>query len=194
DKDRQMLHLEHRTLQHFLKGPGPTLQCLLAAASAVSGFPDCSVVINSDVRKVSRAAIGLGPEETGLEDVEMQLMAEWMFRPNVPDFRFLLRDALHDPALKEKGYRYVLIDCPPRLSTACVNALGACDFFLIPVLLDATSARSAPNLLRTLSVLRTSAIFPHLKCLGIVANEATLRGGGLIAREAKTWQDLRPTC
>jgi cellulose biosynthesis protein BcsQ len=122
----------------------------------------------------------------------MRLMAEWMVRP-AGDVRLRLREALHDHRLEEEGYRYVLIDCPPRLSTACINALAACDFFLVPVLLDGTSGRSVPNLLRRLNRLR-AAIFPHLTCLGIVANEVRLWGGEPINQEQQTWDQLPAYC
>jgi len=194
DKDRKLLHLERRTLQHFLSGSNRSLSALLSAASQVSGLPHCQIVTNSDTPTASHASSDRALEDISLEDVEMRLMAEWMFRPNGPDVRLRLRESLHEPGLAEKGYRYVLIDCPPRLSTACINALGASDFFLTPVLLDATSARSVPNLLRTLHRLCDSGLFPELKCLGIVANEVTLRGGEPIAREAAIWKELPVVC
>jgi chromosome partitioning protein len=184
DRDRLMLQRGRHTLQHFLDSPNQV--SLLETASQVVGLPDCWVITNSD-------AVTSAPGDIGLEDVEMRLMAEWMFR-QTDDVRLRLRQALHAPRLKEKGYRYVLIDCPPRLSTACINALAACDFFLVPVLLDATSARSVPNLLRFLRRLRAREIFPHLSCLGIVANEVTLRNEELIAREAQTWKELPTAC
>jgi cellulose biosynthesis protein BcsQ len=194
DTDRKLLHLERRTLQHFLKAPSCALHSLLGATSEVSGLPDYRVLANSDALNLPQDAAAPDLEDIGLEDVEMRLMAEWMFRQTGPDVRLRLREALHDLGLKEKGYRYVLIDCPPRLSTACINALGASDFFLIPVILDATSARSVPNLFRTLCQLRAAAIFPHLRCLGIVANGVTVRRGQPIGREAATWEKLPIVC
>jgi cellulose biosynthesis protein BcsQ len=192
DRERQMLHRGRQTLQHFLGGPDHSLDALLHAASPVAGLSGAWVVTNSDAHAPRRPG-SPALEDIGLEDVEMRLMAEWMFRP-AGDVRLRLREALHDLRLKEKGYHYVLIDCPPRLSTACINALAACDFFLVPVLLDATSGRSVPNLLRNLHRLRAPTIFPHLNCLGIVANEVSLRNGELIARQAETWKALPAVC
>ena len=88
----------------------------------------------------------------------------------------------------------VLIDCPPRLSTACINALAASDFILVPVLPDATSARSVPNLLRTLKRLRSEAIFPHLNVLGVVANGVKFYADRPIAQQAETWSELPAPC
>src|SRR5262245_35790818 len=47
DNDRKMLHLEQRTLQHFLSGRNS----LLAVAHQVSGLSGCRVVTNSDTVK-----------------------------------------------------------------------------------------------------------------------------------------------
>jgi cellulose biosynthesis protein BcsQ len=154
DTERRMLHLERRTLQHFLMGSSGNPQSLLFSAKEVPDLTRCWLVTNSDPLAPNAPAQG----DVGLEDVEMRLMAEWMFRQNGPDVRLRLRAALHEEALKDKGYGYVLIDCPPRLSTACINALAASDFFLIPVLPDAVSARAVPNLLRTLTRLRAPGI------------------------------------
>jgi cellulose biosynthesis protein BcsQ len=194
DKDRKMLHLERRTLQHFLSDPSQSLTSLLYAASEVTGLSGCWVVTNSDALKPPMTLTTPALEDIGLEDVEMRLMAEWMFRPAGLDVRLRLRKALHDLHLKQKGYHYVLIDCPPRLSTACINALAASDFFLVPVLLDAVSARSVPNLLRTLRRLRSDTLLPHLCCLGVVANDITVRTGKPIAQEAKIWGELPTAC
>ena len=49
-------------------------------------------------------------------------MVEWLPARRRPDPRFFLREALHDPGL---DFGYVLLDCPPRLTTACVAALAA---------------------------------------------------------------------
>jgi len=190
DKDRKMLHLEKRTLQHFLIGSNHGLDYLCQAAFPVPGYSDYEVVTNSDPVRPQPGTPTAAQDGTSLEDVEMRLMAEWMFRRNGPDVRLVLREALHNLEFQKRGYRYVLIDCPPRISTACVNALAACDFFLLPVLLDATSARAVPNLFRTLRRLRLETIFPHLRCLGVIGNGVKYFGGKLIKQQAETWGEL----
>jgi cellulose biosynthesis protein BcsQ len=201
DKDRKTLQFKQRTLQHFLSGdvghppwPKRSLPSLLAAANEVADFRGYWIVTNSNPLRSHSPASAPISEESGLEDVEMRLMAEWMLRPTGSDVRLALREALHDFQLQQRGYRYVLIDCPARLSTACINALAASDFILVPVLLDATSARSAPSLLGTLRRLRSEKLFPHLRCLGVVANNVDILNDRLIAREARIWKDLPSPC
>ena len=48
-------------------------------------------------------------------------------------------------------YDFVLFDCPPRLTTACVNALGCSDFLLVPVLLEQGSVEALTESLERLS-------------------------------------------
>ena len=113
--------------------------------------------------------------------------------PGGADVRLHLRRALHSPLIR-KQYDYVLLDCPPRLSTACVNALAASDYALIPVLLDWTSAVSAPNLLRKLSRLRTGGLLAPLGVLGVLANRVRFFGGKLKSAEAAVWDEMRRPC
>jgi cellulose biosynthesis protein BcsQ len=189
DNDRKMLHLEGRTLQHFLAGAKHDLASLLHTASEVPNFTNCRIVTNTDTRSPKSVL-----EDTrSLEDVEMHLLARYLLDSTPDDVRLALRESLHDLGLQE-GCRYVLIDCPPRLSTACINALAACDFFLVPVILDATSAVSVPNLLRILHRLRAGTLFPQLRCLGVVANNVHIRNGEPINREADIVKQLPTQC
>ena len=190
DKDRTLLHLQKRTLQHFLAGSEHNLDFLLHTAFRVPSVSDYEIITNSDPVRPQSGTPAPAYDGTSLEDVEMRLMAGWMFRREGPDVRLFLREALHALELKEAGYRYVLIDCPPRITTACINALAACDFFLLPVLLDATSARAVPNLFRTLRRLRSDKVFPHLRCLGVLANAVKIVGEKLVRQQAGTWEEL----
>jgi cellulose biosynthesis protein BcsQ/uncharacterized membrane-anchored protein YhcB (DUF1043 family) len=128
-------------------------------------------------------------EELG--DVEMQLMARWFLKTSSKDVRYLLRQALHSSKIVEE-VDIVLLDCPPRLTTSCINALAASDFVLVPVLLDLTSAEAVPRLLKSLRKLRAVAC-PDLSLLGVLGNRAFPRQE-LIDRENQTWQDLPAKC
>jgi cellulose biosynthesis protein BcsQ len=193
DNARKMLHLQGQTLQHFLTGKNHTLATFLTTVGDVNGDGQFLAVTNSDKIRRPIADPSL-LDDSSLEDAEMRLMADWMFRPDGSDVRLFVREALHDLNLQAGGFEYVLIDCPPRLSTACVNALAASDFVLVPVLPDATSARSVPNLLRTLSRLRSDSIFPHLSVLGVVANGVKFRADKPIAQQSETWSELTIPC
>jgi cellulose biosynthesis protein BcsQ len=181
-KERTILSLQGHCVQHFLGGQRHAAEELLACAHAVGdAMPGCAIVTNSDAREQTGAV-------SSLEETESRLLAEWTVRPEAADVRLFLREGLHAAALARR-YDYVLLDCPPRLTTACVNALAASDFVLIPVVPDALSTRSVPELLRSLSALR-GCVAPDLAVLGVVANLATLLRGELIRQEAEVWESL----
>ncbi|WP_020475580.1 ParA family protein [Zavarzinella formosa] len=179
---RRILHLEKHCLQHFLAGKEHGARQLLTCAQPVAGMDHAQIITNSDARA--------GTEEAdSLEETEARLMAQWMVHKTGKDIRLFLREALHSPEMTRK-FDYVLLDCPPRLTTASVNALAASDYVLIPVVLDALSARSLPELLRFLKRLREHLI-PNLAVLGVVANLTTMRNSELVAQELKVWDDIQ---
>ena len=87
----------------------------------------------------------LAPVNEEFADLENRLMARWHAGLSGDDVRYRLRHALHTRDLREH-YDVVLIDCPPRLTTGCVNALAASDYVLIPVLLEETSTEAVPRI------------------------------------------------
>ena len=152
-----------RTVQDLLH-PGATGEDVQKVAEQVQGdgFERLWLVGNSD------ADDGHGNPQN-LDDLEMDLLGKWLVDPAKCDIRYLLRGALHSPVIQDR-YDYVLIDCPPRLTTACVNALAASDFLLIPAQADQVSSRSVPHLLKRLRTLRDAGVLPDLNSLGVVAN------------------------
>lgn len=160
NKDRVLLHRGGLTAQRFLAGDAHGAADLVGKVKDLApAVPHCCVLTNSDARAG-------GPAADSLEETEARLMVEWLLDRRKPDPRFFLREALHDPGL---DYGYVLLDCPPRLTTACVNALAASDFVLIPVVPDPVSTRAVENLLRTLKRFRDE-LCPELAVLGVVPN------------------------
>jgi cellulose biosynthesis protein BcsQ len=126
-----------------------------------------------------------------LAELEMQALARWLVKQTRKDARFLLRDVLHAPMVLDQ-FNVVLLDCPPRLTTACINGLTASDYVLIPTLLDLPSAEAVPRQLRWLRTLQP-LLFPDLRVLGVVGNKAESRQT-LIARENEVWTDLPGKC
>jgi cellulose biosynthesis protein BcsQ len=180
------IHDSGHSLQQFLLDPHADAKRLLDCVRRVEGAEGCEIVINSEL---------LESKEIGdnLEDAEMHLLAKWLTNPSGADIRLILRKALHSPEIWNR-FDFVLLDCPPRLSTACINGLVASDFAIIPVMLDYTSTNSVPNLLRKLRRLRENDVLPELGILGIVANRVKLRSEDLVNPEAVVWEDLRRPC
>ena len=179
DDVRTLMHKAGLSLQHFLEGGDHSFQELARHVRPLE-FEHCDLLPNSDP---------FSEELTdSLEEVENRLMTKWFFDPNHPDPRYFLRNALHDAAI-DRRYKYVLLDCPPRLTTACVNALAASDFVLIPVGPDSLSTRAVENLLRTLKRLRS--VLPNLAVLAIVPNMVRLRNEAPIAAHRDAINSLR---
>ena len=182
DKERILLHRGGLTAQRFLAGETHGAAELTAKLKDLApAVPHCSILTNSDARAG-------GPAADSLEETETRLMVEWLLDRRRPDPRFFLREALHDPGL---DFGYVLLDCPPRLTTACVAALAASDFVLIPVVPDPVSTRAVENLLRTLRRFRDE-LLPELAVLGVVPNMVRLLKGEPIRDHALALADLKP--
>jgi cellulose biosynthesis protein BcsQ len=170
--------IANRTIQDFFHSTrgGENLR---AVAEQLQGdrLSRCWIVGNTD------ADIGYGTREN-LDDLEMKFLGRWLVHPEEMDIRYLLRPALHSEVIQER-FDYVLIDCPPRLTTACINALAASDFIIIPSEAEKVSARSVPHLLRRIRELRDAQIIPDLKVLGILANMVSASIGDPKSMEAK---------
>ena len=181
NRERILLHRGGLTAQRFLAGEAHTAADLIGKVKDLApAVPHCAILTNSDARAG-------GPAADSLEETETRLMVEWLLDRRRPDPRFLLREALHDPGL---GFGSVLLDCPPRLTTACVNALAASDFVLIPVVPDPVSTRAVENLLRTLRRFRDE-LCPELAVLGVVPNMVRLFKGEPIRDHADALAELK---
>jgi len=156
----RILAAKLHTVQRFLGDPDRDGNILFDCSHPVPGLPKCRIVTNASPDD------GNAPS---LDDVEMRLMSEWLVRPGLTDVRFLLREAVQSETIREQ-FDYVLIDCPPRLTTACINALTASDFLLIPCQTEAVSLGSLEHAFQRLVPLRNCKLLSHLKILGVVAN------------------------
>jgi cellulose biosynthesis protein BcsQ len=110
--------------------------------------------------------------DESLAEAELRAQARWLVT-KTPDARFLFRRLFHAQEVLRR-YDFVLFDCPPRLTTACVNALGCSDFLLVPVLLEQGSVEALPRTLNWLTRL------PHVsraRLLGVVANRVDMYAG-----------------
>lgn len=160
-----LLAKEHRTLQHFFLWPNPDVRFIFNGLVEAEKVPGCHVLVNSESVESPNPPL----MEPDLEEADAQLLGSWLANPLDDDVRMFLRTALHNPELR-KRYDYVLLSCPPRLSTSCINALAASDFALIPTSLDIPGAEATHNLLRKIGEYQRSGLLTELQILGILAN------------------------
>ena len=133
--------------------------------------------------------LAAAPSLLALEEL---LKARWLLQKDGPDGRFVLRDALHARIIQDR-FDWILIDCPPRPTAACVNALAAADRVLAPTILDRVSAESLPLMLGWLKTLKANGVCPHLDILGVIGN-CTHAKNRLINREKDILDRLQTLC
>jgi len=85
---------------------------------------------------------------------------------------YRLRDALMDYIDRaEHGdlvkYDYILIDCPPSLSSLTLNAMTAADALLVPLQCEFLALEGLSQLMRTVEAVR-SGLNPNLEIQGVV--------------------------
>jgi cellulose biosynthesis protein BcsQ len=147
-------------------------------------------VVRSDV--VDEGAVSLVAADEELLDIETALAHRWPLFMTPDDVRFRLRSILHARQLGEL-FDFIVLDCPPRLTTACINALAASDYVLIPVLPNKASTEAVPRLLRWINRLR-EVICPELSILGIIGNKAKYYGGAPVKKQQAELTSLDALC
>lgn len=100
-----------------------------------------------------------------LAGVENSEMVRWLIGDESQDIRYRLAEFLLSDAVLPH-FDVILIDAPPRLTTASVQALCASTHVLIPTILDPLSADAVGYFGRQLKA--HDALWPHLKIMGVV--------------------------
>lgn len=100
------------------------------------------------------------PATEELASVDMDCMLGRM-KPNFHRLQGLILALMEDDA-----YDIVLMDCPPNYNAACINAIVACDYVLIPTTLDDYSLNGMKSLLYQIRELRTGC--PQVNLAGVL--------------------------
>jgi len=125
-------------------------------------------------------------------DVETQLMERWLSRSTTDDIRYRLRHVLHDSTVTDR-FDLILLDCPPRLTTGCINALTASDSILVPVLPEEKSTEAVPRLFEWIKALRPD-VCPELTVLGVVGNKGKYYGDRVVGRQRLILDSMADEC
>jgi chromosome partitioning protein len=100
-----------------------------------------------------------------LARVENSEMVRWLIGDEDEDIRYRLSQLLLSNAVLDH-FDVILIDAPPRLTTASIQALCSSTHVLIPTILDALSAEAVGFFGRQLQA--HEELWPNLKVLGVV--------------------------
>jgi chromosome partitioning protein len=128
-------------------------------AFPVEGVPQCRVMIARET----------------LELAEFKEQARY-FVSEDQDPRFRLQKLLHSDHILQ-SYDYVLLDCPPRMTTACLNAMTAADYLLVPTTLSEVDIDAAR---RTLTWLRELQGIVRAEVLGVIVSRRKMTAGRLV--------------
>ncbi len=102
-----------------------------------------------------------------LNRVENRVAFKWLVGESAADVRYNVHEALSSRDMRREAYDIVIIDAPPRLTTASANALCASTHVLVPTILDNMSATAAVNTLDAILKLK-DRVSPTLKIVGVV--------------------------
>lgn len=86
----------------------------------------------------------------------------------------VLENELSSTSLKEilgtvkENYDYILIDCPPQLSSLAINCLVAADKVIVPCLCEYLAFRGLADIYETINEIKVS-LNPELQVAGVVA-------------------------
>lgn len=132
-------------------------------------FTDKVAKSGPSTRNIGRAMTGSAfvDSDEELRLLEEQLMMRWAVGVVWDDVRFrLLRFLLSEEV--QRNFDLVVIDAPPRSTTAEINAIAAATHLLVPTKADLISARGAEKFLSEVHRLNR-VLCPHLKLAGFVA-------------------------
>lgn len=119
------------------------------------------------IRPTNTGGVWLCPSTTDLSSADIELVAN--------EKRIhLLYDALHQTAIDDYGFDYVLIDCPPSLSLLTVNAMVAAHSVLVPLQAEFFALEGLSQLMLTIRDIRQTAN-DTLRIEGVVLTMADSR-------------------
>lgn len=124
-----------------------------------------------------------------LNRVENRVAFKWLVGESGADVRYNVHEALSSRDMRKEGYDIVIIDAPPRLTTASANALCASTHVLVPTILDNMSATAAVNTLDAILKLK-DRVSPTLKIVGVVPT-LVFRSTDYKSREAEALAYLK---
>jgi chromosome partitioning protein len=122
-----------------------------------------------DARTHIQGSLRLITSYYDLAQAESRLMVEWLIGDRKSDLRFGLRKLLWSDAVAS-AFSAVVIDCPPRFTTAAIQAFAAATHILIPTKLDFASREAVISFARQIELLRNAEVcWKDLKYVGVVA-------------------------
>ena len=174
-------HLEKRVLVIDLDYQGTLTDMFLGAADMHSSGSEVDGFITGQKKALDLIGsklhlpnvlpnVHLVPAEYELARSENQALVAWLLGEVPTDLRYHLASVLLDPVV-QRDYDVVLIDTPPRLGPAMLNALCASHAYFVPTILDKASAQAVAKFVGYVDAL-LPGLNRGLQFAGVVANFA----------------------
>lgn len=157
---------------------------LLAAASlTASDLHALSVA----VPVVAGGGLRCIPAYYDLARTENAQMISWLTGKTKDDIRERLTGRLRNFDVRGR-YDLIIIDAPPRLTTASIMALAASTHLLIPTVLDDLSGQAVGSFCEQIETHRM--LWPHLKTIGVLGS-MTQQSTGLVPAERQGMERIK---
>ncbi len=124
-----------------------------------------------------------------LNRAENRVAFKWLVGECDEDIRYNVHKVFSSIEMRSERYDIIIIDAPPRLTTASANAICASTHVLVPTILDGMSASAAINTLDAILKLK-ECVSPTLRILGVVPT-FVFQQTGYKDREAEALIELR---
>lgn len=126
-------------------------------------------VVTTNFTVTGRNNLKILPAYYDLANAENRLMIEWLLSDRDNDVRFNLANILLNEEVRNK-FSLIILDCPPRLTTAKIQALATSSHLLIPTILNKASTEAVNSFVRQVESLRGVGICPHIQHIGVVGS------------------------
>ncbi|MGD9827589.1 MAG: ParA family protein [Hyphomicrobiaceae bacterium] len=166
---------------------------VLGAAGLQHTFSEAHKIITGEMSSADLCSAGLSripslprlafvPAEFELNRQETRILMRWIIKhSDMQDPRYRLTGLLADPTVL-KTYDLVILDTPPRLGLATINALCASTHVFIPTILDGASTLNVKSLIEQIDKWFRQDLNPRIRLAGIIGIK-TEQQGSLRPRE-----------
>lgn len=158
---------------------GSLSAAVLGSVGRKEAYSESDKLLSGELRApdLIHPARNLGPTLPGLSIVpadlelnrqEFRLLLRWLLKPEQHDDpRFALARVLAAPEILST-FQLVIIDTPPRLGLATINALCASTHVLVPTILDEASVANVGSLLRQMKTYFRQDLNRQIEVAGII--------------------------
>lgn len=139
------------------------------ATHLISGDLRKEDIVNSGTSAAGEPKLKIITAFYDLAQAENRILIEWLIGDRKKDIRFHLSELLHGDAVRQ-AFSLVIVDCPPRFTTATIQALAAGTHLLIPTVMDDPSTEAVATFVRQVEIFKKANVCPYINYIGVVGS------------------------